>query len=471
MTEVAFGGSPIPIHGPFHASGEYERALFGAFGSGKTYAICDEAIDWCFRYPGIRGLITRKTVPELRDTTEPVFFERLPYEVLKAGELRRAGGHAERFIFPNGSEVLFRGIDDWNKHRSLNVGFIAWDEANEFDEETYLGMSSRVRQREPTAMAAALGAGRITRRGMWLATNPNGHDWLYRRFVDPKHRAPNTDFFRSTSFDNPYLPPEYLESLLNYPKPWVRRYVLCQFDDFAGAIYQDWGWDSHVVEPFKQYPEQHTFWMGMDPGSRSPTAGLWVCADLRKRQLVGIAEYEQADLAAHRHAEAWREIERRHKMRVSWRVADPNSLPIRDRGSNHRLSDQYRRLGFNFQLGPSRHQDRFPMLGQLISLKRFVVTKDCPRTYEAIKNYRWDDITPAMRAKGVDPPEKPLKKDDHLVDCAQYLSSRWVAPPRPDMVRGAEDFTARVNRLTKLALKRKQMGGSAGTSDLGSVMV
>lgn len=471
MTEVSFGGDPIPIHAPFHASGAYERALFGAFGSGKTYAICDEAIDWALRYPGIRGLITRKTVPELRDTTEPVFFERLPHELYQAGELRRAGGHAERFIFPNGSEVLFRGIDDWNKHRSLNVGFIAWDEANEFDEETYMGMSSRVRQREPTAMAAALGAGRIPRRGMWCATNPSGHDWLYRRFVDPKHKSPNTEYFRSTSFDNPYLPPEYLESLMNYPKPWVRRYVLCQFDDFAGQIYEDWGWDSHVIDPLDKYPERHTFWMGMDPGTRNPTAGLWVCVDQAKRQLIGIAEYEQHSRAAFQHATSWRQIEQQHKMRVSWRVSDPNALPVRDRGSNHSLQDQYRRLGFSFQLGPSRHADRIPMLGQMISLGRFKLTKNCPQTYEAIKNYKWEDVTPAQRSKGVDPKETPLKKDDHLVDCAQYLSSRWVSPMRPDPDHGVEDFTRRVNRLTKRALMRKRIGGSAHSSDLGNVMV
>jgi hypothetical protein len=63
--------------------------------------------------------------------------------------------------------VLFRSIDDWNKHRSLNVGFIAFDEADEFDEETYQGMLSRVRQSDPTPEGIAYGAKKITRRGVW----------------------------------------------------------------------------------------------------------------------------------------------------------------------------------------------------------------------------------------------------------------------------------------------------------------
>ena len=464
---VEFGAEPIPVHVPFHTSTAYERALFGAFGSGKTYAICDEAIAWCLEQPGIRGLITRKTVPELRDTTEPVFRERVPHELYAAGEERRSGGHIERFVFPNGSEVLFRSIDDWNKHRSLNVGFIAWDEANEFDEETYLGMSSRVRQRDPTALGKERGATEITRRGMWAATNPAGHDWLYRRFVDPKTKAPNTEYFRSTSFDNPFLPPEYLSSLLDYPEAWVRRYVLAQFDDFAGQIYEDWTWDTHVVDP-SEAEGLRMHWMGMDPGTRAPTAGLWVAHDPERRRLIGVAEYQENYTAAHKHAAAWRALESERKLNVRWRVADP-SVNTTDRGSNMTLADQYRRLGFQFALGPRQHKDRIPMLAQLIALKRFVVTSQCPQTYEQIKNYKWEDVTPAQRQKGVDPPERPLKRDDHLVDCAQYLSSRWVRPALPEPSPEGDDFSSKAHKMIRRNLARKRH--SVNSHDLGTLIV
>jgi PBSX family phage terminase large subunit len=467
--QIDFAYRPIPVHSPFHASRAYERALFGAFGSGKTYGICAEAIAWALEQPGIRGLVTRRTVPELRDTTETVFFELLPDELYRADEVRRAGGHVERFIFPNGSEVLFRSIDDWNKHKSLNVGFIAWDEADEFDEETYLGMSSRVRQREPTPAGRRYGATEITRRGMWCASNPSGHNWLYRRFIDPNTFKPNTAWWRSTSFDNPYLPPEYIESLLGYPEQWVRRYVLCQFDDFAGQIYPDWGWDTHVVEPSSIRPQPGSvFWMAMDPGTRSPTAGLWVYVDQPARTLYGIAEYQENYTSANEHAQAWRAIEAKNRMKVDWRVSDPGSLPVRDRGSNMSLQDQYRRLGFNFTLGPRRHVDRIPMLGQLIHMKRFKVTRNCPQAYEQIKNYKWEEITPAMRTKGVDPPERPLKKDDHLVDCAQYLSSRWVRPMAPRARPREETFSQEVYRTIRKNLREKRIAHPS--HDIGVVV-
>lgn len=477
MEAIEFGSSPLPVHIPFFRSDALERALFGAFGSGKTYALCDEAIAQCLEQPGIRGMLTRRTVPELRDTTETVFFDRLPDELYRAGTERRTGGHVESFLFPNGSRVLFRSIDDWKKHKSLNVGFIGWDEADEFDEETYLGMKSRVRQRDPTPEAARMGYGSIERRCMFLATNPNGHDWLYRRFVDQNTRAKGTEFFKSTSFDNPFLPPEYIDALLEYPEQWVRRYVLCQFDDFAGQIYEDWGWDTHVVDPYDltkgaaAYPGGAMFWMGMDPGTRNPTAGLWVVVDPNKREMVGVAEYEENSLAAPKHAAEWRRIEAKNRLRVNWRIADP-SIMTRDRGTNMELHTQYARLGFNFQLGPRLHKDRIPMLGNLIHTKRFKVTKNCPHTYEAIKNYRWEELSAQMRAKGIDAPEKPLKSGDHPVDCAQYLASRWVRPIGRVIPKAPESFSEEAHQIIRKQQKRRRIAQPQPQDhDLGSLIV
>lgn len=471
-SEITFEYKPIPVHMPFHQSGAYERALFGAFGSGKTYAICAEAIAFGLEQPGSRILVTRRTVPELRDTTETVFFDILPPELFAAGEARRAGGHYESFTLPNGSTFLFRSIDDWNKHKSLNVAAIAWDEADEFDEETYMGMSSRVRQRDPTSAGKKYGATEITRRGMWCASNPAGHNWLYERFVDPKTKKSNTAAFRSTSFDNPYLAPGYINSLLEYPEPWLRRYVLCQFDDFAGQIYEDWAWDTHVIQPHQLPPDMFSrdqvFWMGMDPGTRAPTAGLWVWMDPDKRRLVGVAEYQQDGIAASEHATAWRKIEAKLRGRVAWRVADP-TIMTRDRGSNMALHTQYARMGFNFQLGPKQHKDRIPMLGQMIHAGRFVVTSDCPQTYESIKNYKWEDISPTQRAKGIDPPERPLKKNDHLVDCAQYLASRWVKPMKDVIPKAPETLDDELRAAIRKQVRGRRLRPQ--NHDLGTLRV
>lgn len=470
MPDVTWG-SPLPIHVPFHTSSVPERAAIGAFGSGKSYALCDEAIACALEQPGVRMVIARWTQNSLKDTTEAAFFDRLPPELYLAGETKRLGGHVDTFIFPNGSKVLFRGLDDWKKHRSLNIAWIFIDEADEVDEETWDGLKSRVRQVDVTSEARLRGyTAPITRRGMVLACNPAGHNWIYNRFVDPSTRKDGTAFFRSTSFDNPFLPADTLEGYLSFPEQWIKRYVLCQFDDFAGQIYESWGYDTHVI-PHYMVPKDGLIWMGMDPGTRNPTAGLWVhVTEIEgRRVMVGVAEYEEAGLPVEQHAKAWRKIERGLPP-ARWRVSDP-SIQVRDRGTTHSLHDQYRRAGYNFQLGPRTHKDRIPMLGNLIATRQFMVTDKLPLTYEAIKQYRWEDLSAAARSKGADAPERPVKSNDHLVDCGQYVSSRWAGRPsalvKPEKPKTQwEQFSADALQQIKQNLAQRV---SSGHSSIGAV--
>lgn len=458
---IEFKYSPIPVHQPFHRSAEKEKMMFGAMGSGKTYAICAEAIVRCLEHPGIRGIIARKTVPELRDTTETVFFDILPDKLLDAGETWRTGGHYGGFRFPNGSEVHFRAIDDWKKYKSWNIGFFAADECNEFDEETYMGMRTRLRQVDPAREGLAPIPPEA--RGSWGAANPEGHDWLWERFV----RDGKGEWFKSTSFDNPFLPPDYLDHLLGYPEPWIRRYVLCQFDDFGGSIYPTWTWDTHVVDPYKRnqdgsvdYPGGTIFWMGLDPGTRDPTAGLWVALDYEKHRLVGIAEYQEPGLNVDTHTRQWRMIENYHRMQVRWRTADPK-IRMRDPGSNNTLEDQLRRRGFSFHIGPVQEKDRIPPLGSLIERGLFVVTTDCPMTYESISQYRWKDLSPAQRSRGEEGPEKPLKKNTHLVESAQYIASRYMRPHENDPALHDTRWDADLRRAIRNQVRQKRQTRSS----------
>lgn len=308
---------------------------------------------------------------------------------------------------------------------------------------------------------------------MWAAANPEGHDWCWEYFVRDKRG----EWFRSTSFDNPYLPPAYLDRLLSYPEPWVRRYVLCQFDEFAGSIYPNWTWDRHVVDPFPRnpdgsvaYPPGSVFWMGLDPGTsdENPTAGLWVALDYAQHRMVGIAEYQESGLNVDLHTRNWRLIESAHRTQVRWRTADPK-IRMRDPGSNNTLEDQLRRRGFSFHLGPIQEKDRIPPLGSLIEQGKFVVTTDCPMTYESISQYRWKDLTPAARSRGEEPPEKPLKKNTHLVECAQYIAARYMKPqpndPALDDTRWDAELRRSIHRQVRQRNHRRasQMVGGIPT--------
>jgi PBSX family phage terminase large subunit len=467
--DVEFGYKPMPIQVPFHESSAYERVLVGAMGSGKSYAVIAEAIAWCLEQPGIRGAICRKTIPELRLSVEPIFKQLIPSELWSAGKQSHLGGHLDSYQFANGSIIYFISLDDWTKHRGLNLGFLAFDELNLIDLDSYNGMLSRVRQRDITAEAKEYGyTHEITRRGVFGSTNPSGHDWIWQRFhPDSKDRMKNTEIFFSTTLDNPHLPPEYLESLLSMPSSYVRRFVLCSFEDFAGMIYEDWTSEHIVPRPRIEDRDANTgFWMSVDPGTMAPTAALWVQTDPDRNRLIGIAEYEMPGLAVPAHAANWRRIEAEKKMRVTTRIGDPGSITQRDRGTMLPLQTQYQKQGFTFQLGSNDQDARIISLGTMISQHRFVLTEDCPLTFEAIKQYQWKELSPAAKRAGEEGKATVLKKNTHLVECAQYLSQR-ITPglSRKEMQRRLTDFDAEVHQNIRRQMSRtaqRRRRGAAG---------
>jgi PBSX family phage terminase large subunit len=431
---------PLPVFEPFHTSSAREALIVGGYGSGKSVGGSAEIIKQALEQPGSEWLVARKTINSLRDTTEKVLLNMLPPGFLKESHLLKGGGHVQQITFPNGSLIHFKGLDDWKKIKSLNLAGFFFDEADEIDWETYVGVKTRVRQVHPLPGSTAP-PGTVIRSGVIrVAMNPNGHDPYWDYFIKGQPRdgkvigSGDRMAFLSTSLDNPYNPISYINDLLAMPEPWVRRYVFCSFEDFQGVIYPEWDWGSHVVDPYGYYAPTGLFMMGMDPGTQNPTAAIWCYFDREIGKLVGIAEYAEVGTAVSMHVNEWRKIEaagthnltrRPGRMNVRRRIADP-SIATRDRGSMASLENQYARKGYVFEHGPKNIPDRLPALAELIHRGQFVITKELERTYEQIKQYRYEDLTPDQIGRGVE--AKPFKRHVDLVDATQYVASRHIAP-------------------------------------------
>lgn len=462
MAEIRFEYTPLPVHLPFHRSSAKYACMFGAVGSGKSYALVSECIAFCLQHPGTLALLCRLYASDLRDSTETIFFELLPHELRRMGKEAKVSGHYESFTFPNGSKVLFRGVADWEKQKSVNYAWIGVDEATQLNAETFDGLATRLRQKIPLQQARQLGyKDPITVRHFRAATNPAGKDWCYDYFVNPQKKQANSEWFRSTSFDNPYLPPDFLTDLMTKPPQWIKRYVLGEFDDFAGLIYPDWNWDTHIVPARnKPWPAGTEFFHAADPGlsASNPFGSLWIAKDPEMRRLVIIGEYLESDRGIPDHAQAWRQMEKELRIpRITWRVADP-AINTRDMETNTSRSDIFRRLGFNFNFGAKDHKDRVPALGNLISSYGIVAQDNCPQFHDQITKYRWVDLTPTQKSRGEKVSEKVQKGDDHLVDCAQYASS-WYRGPTMSRKPTEDESEAAVFAKEAREAIRKQLFG------------
>lgn len=433
-------------------------------------------------------MIARNTVPSLRDTTEHEFLslmQSLPDEMqddrkaktlLDLSTVTRSGGHTDRITLPNGSEYYFRSLDDWRKHMSLNLCAFYIDEASEVDPQAYLALLTRIRQTQPTEMAKRLGYRTITRQLAAICTNPNGHDWIWEYFVHAPAMVAEEDgihaegvaarrYFRSTSFDNPTLydetgsPGPYLQSLLQMPEVWVKRYVMCEFDAFEGQIYP-FTPSEHVITSFEP-PKDWERAMGLDWGLRNPTAVVWWARKPGTDEWVQYREWQTYDptdpyqresyvtMTVHQVCERIRQIEGDEK--IALRVADP---AIKQRMADSGKSVQYwfSHYGMHCELGMKKYDDRINAMTQLIHRGQFKMMDNCPMSAIAMQQYRWADLAAGSNSDG---PERPVKKNDHLVNANEYLATYFFKPVEVKPERIIPSFSQEIHTSVKKHLQRK----------------
>ena len=184
----------------FHSRTEMFKLFGGALGGGKTGAIVNEAIQLLFDYPGNFGLLMRKTWPSFRDTTLPQLEKFMPRELVSVWNL------SEKLIeLYNGSRLRYGGVgdgpNDWQKFMGGEYGFIALDQAEEFTENEFKMLSTRLRLRLPKI------------RYYFLMTCNPSQGWLKERFIETSR--PNHIFVPALPTDNlANLPSDYIKNLL-----------------------------------------------------------------------------------------------------------------------------------------------------------------------------------------------------------------------------------------------------------------
>src|SRR5487761_344493 len=105
---------PLPSQQRFHESEARFKGFSGPIGSGKSAALCQEAIRLSYVNPGRTGLIGAPTYPMLRDSTLAALIETLgeneiPYEINRAENVL--------VMKDTGSKILLRSLDDFERLR------------------------------------------------------------------------------------------------------------------------------------------------------------------------------------------------------------------------------------------------------------------------------------------------------------------------------------------------------------------
>lgn len=244
----------------------------GAKGGGKSYFVRFREIYRRMKYPNTKGIIIRKTYPELLSNHIDALYKEYP-EIMNNFYNKAE----KRIIYPNGSITEFSFLQntmDVFNYQGREYEDITMDEATQHEEMVFKILRSSNRTSNKKARMMGLKPSFI------LTGNPGGigHGWVKRLFVDKEFKENENpfdfDFVQAKLQDNPALlenDPLYLERLKDLPEYLRKAYLDGDWNIHAGQAFGELVEDIHVVEPF-ELPINTKYFAGYDHGFTHPFA-------------------------------------------------------------------------------------------------------------------------------------------------------------------------------------------------------
>lgn len=218
----------------------------GSVGSGKSYIGCMWIFLSCIQYPGVRYLIGRSRLNNLKKTTLKTFIDICIKFNFNAYNIN----HSTSIIyFNNGSEIILSDMysypndENYDRLGSLEITGAFIDELSEISYKGFEVLTSRIRYK--------LNEYNLTPK-LFCASNPYqgwSKSYFYIPYVENREIA-HVKFIPALPTDNPYLPKNYLETLDKTLDHALKQRLL----------YGDWNFDSDEYNLFQYEKLQQSFY-------------------------------------------------------------------------------------------------------------------------------------------------------------------------------------------------------------------
>lgn len=243
-----------------YSLGLHEILLSGSVGSAKSILAAHQGIKDSLRYPNNRGIIARRSLPDLRDTIYTKLCEHLEgTDGLKEGRDYFLKDTTCNIRFKNGSEIIARSWADrkYKKLGSLEAGWAIVEELTENDDEDHKAIKY-LRMR----------VGRLShipRFWIMYCTNPDSPaHFAYEYFDIGKRYAGltkglplNRHVYFSKTKDNKFLPENYITQLeTNMDVKLARRMIHGEWTEVdTERIYHAYGDHNYRDYSYEINPE------------------------------------------------------------------------------------------------------------------------------------------------------------------------------------------------------------------------
>lgn len=215
----------LPSQQRFHESRARFKGFSGPIGSGKSQALCQEALKLAYLNPGRTGLLGAPTFPMLRDATQAALIE-----ILERNRIPHEWNRGESYLRlrETRSRILFRAVEEFERLRGTNLAWFGLDELTYAPREAWLRLEGRLRDPK---------AARLCGFAVWT---PKGFDWVHERFVGSP--VEGYESVQARPFENQFLldrVPDYYRRLKHsYDGRFYEQEVLGEYLELtAGRVY------------------------------------------------------------------------------------------------------------------------------------------------------------------------------------------------------------------------------------------
>ena len=287
--EIAYDALPSQLE--FHNCTSRFKGFSGPIASGKSQALCQEALRLTYQNQGRLGLIGAPTYPMLRDATQTTLFAILDSQAV-AYEYNKAENMLT--MVETSSRIIFRPVDDFERLRGTNLAWFGIDELTYSPEGAWSRLEGRLRDPEANMLCGF---------AVWT---PKGYDWVYQKFIaDPV--AGYTAIIAKPQENRHLLQkvPDFYNRLKDsYDETFYQQEVLGQYLSLKGGlVYSSFSRRDHVkhlrVNP--NYPLLWALDFNVDPMSS-------VVAQIEGRTVFVLDELSLRHASTH---EACEEFEKR----------------------------------------------------------------------------------------------------------------------------------------------------------------
>lgn len=363
------------------------NVFYGGAGSGKSYFVMQKIILKALDSQR-KVLIVRKVGATLKESVWS-----LTLELIHTGGLTPTVKQINKsdltIEFLNGSVLLFKGLDDSEKIKSINgITDIVIEEATEITLDDFTQLNLRLRSKKPNNQ-------------IHLMFNPvSKANWVYKYFFETK--PDNCVVVQTTYRDNPHLPKEYVDSLhsLESKNPaYYKIYVRGEFATLDKLVFP-------VIHKRIISEDELTdawFWAGMDFGyTNDPTAITWGYYNPAQNDLYITGEYDKIGMTNDVIAETLVSLGL-SKEKIVADSAEPKSIT------------ELRNLGIKRIIASVKGADSVKNGIDRMQRCNIIIDERCTKTIEEFENYTWQ-----KDKKTGEYINQPVDSYNHHIDSIRY---------------------------------------------------